>query len=118
MHRNNEANRGQPNTPHEFLEEVYQALHYDEGALFDATSLPNETSESEWVEKGDWLSLGSEIGAEKIFFVRNDPVIVFCTRENASDQDLLDLYRRCWCMARPQCLFLALPGELRVYSLN
>lgn len=118
MYSNNEANHKQANTPRQLLDEVYTTLQYDEGALFDATHLPNEHSKEEWINKGDWLSLAHEIGAEKIFFVNNDPVIVFCAQETTDDQKLLDLFRRHWCMSRPQCLFLALPGELRVYSLN
>jgi hypothetical protein len=105
-------------TPHQLLDGVYETLRYNEGALFDAVNLPDMHSKNEWIDKGDWLRLASEIGAEKVFFVNNDPVIVFCTQESTDDQKLLDLFRRCWCMARPQCLFLALPGELRIYSLN
>lgn len=112
------TNLEQIDTPRAFLDEVYQSLHYEDGALFDAVQLPDEYSRNEWVDKGDWLSLASDVGAEKVFFVNNDPVLVFCTQENTDDHHLLNLFRRYWCMARPQCLFLALPGELRVYSLN
>ena len=28
--------------------------------------------------RGDWLALAKQVGAEKVFFVNNDPVIVFC----------------------------------------
>lgn len=118
MHRSDGTNLEQLDTPRAFLDEVYRTLHYEEGALLDATHLPDENSRNEWVDKGDWLSLAAEIGAEKVFFVNNDPVLVFCTQEDKDDHQLLNVFRRYWCMARPQCLFLALPGELRVYSLN
>src|SRR2546430_13819821 len=104
-----------------FLDEAYQTLEYNKGALFNARSFPDfSTDESEeWLEKGDWLALAKNVGAEKIFFVNNDPVVVFCEFQSIpSDKEQLDSFRRIWCMARPQCLFMALSGELRVYSLN
>ena len=62
----------QSNTPRQFLDTVYNELQYREGALFDAVSLPSEKEKSEWIDKGDWLSLAAEIGAEKVFFVNNE----------------------------------------------
>ncbi len=60
------------------------------------------------------------MGAEKVFFVKNDPVIIFCTLQNnpQDEQSLLETFRRVWCMSRPQILFIALPGELRLYRLD
>ncbi|HYT44327.1 MAG TPA: N-6 DNA methylase, partial [Methylomirabilota bacterium] len=104
-----------------FLDEAYQVLDYEKGALFNALSFPNSaTDESEeWLEKGDWLALAQEVGAKKLFFVNDDPVIVFCELPNSRDVEAqIDMFRRVWCMARPQCLFMAFPDELRVYSLN
>jgi hypothetical protein len=103
-----------------FLNEAYESLGYQEGALLNAAVSPTSTSEAEeWLEKGDWLALADNVGADKIFFVNNDPVVVFYEFQSIpSQQDQLDAFRRVWCMARPQCLFMALPGELRVYSLN
>lgn len=118
MHHNEKANPEQLNLSRLLLDEAYKVLEYDEGALYDAASLPDKHSMGEWVNKGDWLSLAAELGAEKVFFVNNDPVIIFCTQETSDAKQLSDLFRRYWCMARPQCLFLAVPGELRVYSLN
>ena len=103
-----------------FLNEAYESLGYQEGVLLNAAVSPTSTSETEeWLEKGDWLALANNVGADKIFFVNNDPVVVFYEFQSIpSQQDQLDAFRRVWCMARPQCLFMALPGELRVYSLN
>lgn len=36
----------------------------------------------------------------------------------ATEIQVLEAYRRAWCLARPQCLFLAVGEELRVYSLS
>src|SRR5260370_9761379 len=100
-------------SPRAFLDEAYQSLGYEEGALLNAVDRPEPGTpeEEEWVEKGDWLALAHKVGADKVFFVRNDPVIVFFTMQIASNnaQALVDKFRRIWCMARPQCLFVALP---------
>lgn len=112
---------GQHEPSRSFLDEAYQALGYKKGALFNALRLPiSGASESEeWLEKGDWLALAQEVGAQKVFFVNNDPVIVFCELPSRHDiRAQIDMFRRAWCMARPQCLFMAFPDELRVYSLN
>jgi N-6 DNA Methylase/Eco57I restriction-modification methylase len=108
-------------SPRALLDEAYSSLGYSEGVLLDAVSVPSATSNeiNEWLEKGDWLSLANKIGAEKVFFVNNDPVIVFCAFQDSHDiKGLINTFRQAWCMARPSCLFLALPGELRVYTLN
>ena len=103
------------------LDEAYQALGYNDGRLLNAVSKPAQSSieNDEWLEKGDWLALANKVGAEKIFFVKNDPVFVF--RDFAyepDDNELLNTFRRAWCMARPQHLFISRPGMLEVYSLN
>ncbi|HKQ06807.1 MAG TPA: N-6 DNA methylase [Blastocatellia bacterium] len=107
--------------PGSFLKEAYRSLGYEKGALLEAVSFPSPGSREmeEWLQKGDWLSLAKKVGAEKVFFVNDDPVIVFCeVRDSQDATGLIKAFRQAWCMARPQCLFLALPGELRVYSLN
>jgi hypothetical protein len=110
-----------PDSPRTLLEEAYRSLGYDQGSLLEAVSapLPNTPEFEQWLEKGDWLALATKIGAQKVFFVNNDPVIVFCELNYDDNRTrLLDTFRQAWCMARPTCLFVALPGELRVYSLN
>jgi len=112
----------QPETPHAFLNAVYKSLGYEEGALRNAVERPEPGTdeEEEWIEKGDWLVLAHKVGAEKLFFVKNDPILVFCTlqHEPHEDQALLEKFRRVWCMARPLYLFIAMVGELRVYRLD
>src|SRR5579872_4207753 len=108
-------------SPRAFLNEVYQRLDYKEGALLDAIErpVPGTPEEQDWLEKGDWLALAYKVGAEKLFFVKNDPVLVFCTlhHEPFNEQAILECFRRVWCMSRPLYLFIALLGELRVYRL-
>jgi type I restriction-modification system DNA methylase subunit len=110
-----------PQSPRSFLDEAYRSLGYSNGSLLNATSLPvpDSLESREWLEKGDWLALAKKAGAEKVFFLNNEPVIVFCEFHNSDDSEgLINVFRQAWCLSRPTCLFLALPGELRVYSLN
>ena len=102
------------------LDAVYEELGYQDGELLHTSySPPLEPKETDaWLEKGDWLTIAATVGAEKIFFVNNDPVIVFCEAPDNNQQTVLNIFRQVWCMGRPQCLFIAAPGELKVYSLN
>lgn len=105
----------------EFLEAAYTQLDYQRGALLDSvdTSQVSTVDADEWLEKGNWLELGKKINAEKIFFVNNDPVIVFrAFTSPPSVSEISTAFRQTWCMTRSQYLFLALPGELRVYGLR
>lgn len=103
------------------LNEAYTRLEYEQGSLLDTMPTPvgGGLLPQEWLEKGDWLALAYRIGVDKIFFVNNDPVIVFHKFvEPPGVDDILAAFRRAWCMARPPCLFVARPGELSAYSLN
>lgn len=102
------------------LDIAYDCLDYaaGEGECFLAASQKaGDFPEWTWLEKGDWLSLAKQVGIERVFFVRNNPVIVFA-RSHTDDQHVLrELYHRAWSMAQPRLLFLAKPGELTVYDL-
>lgn len=104
-----------------FLTSVYELLDLQSGSLLSALSLPNDEKTKEaWLNKGDWLELAAKIGAEKVFFVKDEPVIVFYQLNNStpSDDELKNIILKAWCMSRPQRLFIALPTELRVYDLT
>src|SRR2546430_2371208 len=102
----------QPASPRAFLDEVYQSLGYEEGALLNAVAcpVPGTPEEQEWLEKGDWIALAHKVGAEKLFFVKNDPILIFFTlwHDPHDEQALVETFRRVWCMARPLYLFIAL----------
>jgi len=105
----------------EFLDAAYTDLGYDNGALLPTigTSELDSVDADDWLEKGNWLELGKKINAEKIFFVRNDPVIVFHPFDTVpSESEILKVFRQTWCMTRSQYLYLAFPGELRAYGLR
>jgi len=100
------------------LNAVYKQLAFDQGSLLSAMHGPNSEALEDWVDRGDWQSLAAQVGAERLFFVDRDPVIVFAKTEDASPDVLRTLYGRIWCMSRPQLLFLASPGQLSVFDLT
>ncbi len=104
-------------TPQELLKGAYDQLGYAEGPLFEGASDPNNLSKKDWIEKGEWLTLTKEVEAEKIFFVENNPVVVFAQSEVNEPEALRKLFNKIWCMSRPRLLFLAIPGQLAVYDL-
>lgn len=101
----------------ELLESVYTCLGFSEGVLLRASSTPRPDEPSNWIEVGQWLRLAVEVGAERVFFVDNNPVAVFAQSAEQDPNQLRKIVNRIWCMARPQLLFLARPGELLVYDL-
>ncbi|QOV23641.1 HsdM family class I SAM-dependent methyltransferase [Anabaenopsis elenkinii] len=107
------------NSVRELLEAAYSSLNFQEGELLATDTSPTNLTLEQWIEKGDWLSLGKQVGAEKIFFVNSNPVIVFAGVEETEDDEVLRrVFNKIWCMARPQYLFLAKQGELAVYDLT
>lgn len=105
-------------TPAELLGAAYKHLEFDQGALLAATHEPQSAALENWLDAGDWQSLAAQVGAEKIFFVGRDPVVVFAKSDDGSPDLLRKLYEQVWCMSRPQLLFLASPGQLVVYDLT
>lgn len=100
-----------------FLTAVYEKLDLKSGSLLSALHLfDDDEAKKAWLDKGDWIELAHKIGAEKVFFVKDEPVIIF--RQCTENEDLKNIVLKAWCMSRPQRLFLALPTELRVYDLT
>lgn len=96
---------------------LYDQLDFKSGSLCTATDKPLSVQNSiDWLEKGEWLSAAKRIGAEKIFFVENNPVAVFIECETALEKKV-KAFNKAWCLARPRLLFLAAPGEITVYDL-
>ncbi len=102
----------------ELLEAAYKELAYAGSEEFhDSTADVDVLSESDCIEKWDWLKLAKEVKADKVFFLNNHPVAVFAHHDSDDITALRKLYNNIWCMARPRLLFLAKPGELAVYDL-
>jgi len=106
-------------SPQQLLNAAYERLGYAEGDLLNAADSPSDFTShraaENWINKGEWLALAKNVEAEKVFFVDNNPVIVFATADSNKQQER---FRKIWNMARPPLLFLASPGELAVYNLN
>ncbi|MCP4691953.1 MAG: N-6 DNA methylase [Desulfobacterales bacterium] len=102
------------------LKAAFEDLGYSKSegvGFFNAMDKPGDLAEEIWVEKGEWLALAHEVGACNLFFLDNNPVVVFAKVDGGDAEALRELYNRVWCMARPRLLFLAKPGELAVYDL-
>jgi hypothetical protein len=107
-----------PNSSRNLLDAAYTRLGFAEGDLFSATEQPNDNPSQDWVNKGDWLALAKKVGAEKVFFVDNYPVIIFAEQTSDDPADWFRWFNAVWCMAGPQMLFLARDGELLVFNLT
>jgi len=95
-----------------FLEAAYQDLDLANGVLLDAVDRPLGRMLREWLDKGEWLLLAKKVGAEKVFFVDNNPVVVFAKHDTDDAEVLRQTFNNTWCMARPPLLFLAKPARL------
>ena len=104
--------------PGALLRAAYKDLGLADGKLLPATDSPRGRSSQDWVDKGEWLTLAGEVGADRVFFVENNPVIVFAQQVTSDRDAQRELFQRIWNMARPPLLFLAVPGELAVYDLS
>ena len=107
-----------PASADDLLDAAYQQLEFNQGSLLSAANVPQIDTIEEWIDRGDWQQLTAQVGAESIFFVDRDPVIVFAKSIDTAPDALRRLYERIWCMARPQLLFLATPGELSAFDLT
>jgi len=99
------------------LNVLYEELDFKNGGLYPVMDNPTACPKSiDWLEKGEWLAAAKRAGADKIFFVENNPVAVF-TDCGAGLKEKVKAFNRAWCLARPRLLFLASPGEITVYDL-
>jgi hypothetical protein len=107
-----------PESAADLLNAAYRKLEFDQGALLPAGRTPQPSELADWVDRGDWQQLAAQVGADSIFFVDRDPVVVFAKTEDSGADALRALYERIWCMSRPQLLFLATPGQLSAFDLT
>jgi hypothetical protein len=102
------------------LHQAYADLGLEDGRLLGSATSPARVDDpAVWRDVGEWLMLADRLGADRVFFVGDDPVLIFAhLGARADEADITALYRRAWSMARPRCLFVDLGDELRVYRLD
>lgn len=101
------------------LDRVYDALGLRAGSLLRPSVSPTDDNRDAWASAGDWLTAASRMGADRVFFVDDDPVVVFSALpSDSTEADLVSVYRKAWSLARPLRLFLAVGEELQVYALS
>lgn len=112
---------GLPGT-HGFLPGVYKELDFENGDLVEVKDTA-KLDEEAYINKSQWLELCRYIGKNKtfkpqaIFFVENNPIIIFVEGTEEDQNILHEIYNRLWCMASPRLLFISTPLELNVYDL-
>lgn len=101
------------------LDRAYEDLGYADRAIAPRRAPSDGEDPSEWLAVGDWLMLAERMGAERVFFVEDQPIVLFRQLPpGAGEAEIVRAYRSAWSLARAHCLFLATEDELRVYSLN
>ena len=96
---------------------VYNQLDYNSGQLFDLSNQPSaKIGQDDWLNKGEWLIAAKKAGAEKIFFIENNPVVIFAKCNNTKKEQI-NCFNRLWSLARPRILFLECEGDLSVIDL-
>ncbi len=100
------------------LDTLYEALDFQSGSLLPTVDQPTHgIREQDWLEKGEWLAAGKRAGADKVFFVENNPMVVFANCDSDLLEEKAKAFNRIWSLARPRLLFLASPGEITVLDL-
>ena len=78
------------------LSAAYEELGFAQGSLLKATGVARQASAADWTSKGDWLALADSIGVERVFFVEENPVVVFAELKDQDghpgDVDLIDYH--------------------------
>ena len=99
------------------LDTLCKVLDFQSGSLLSTADEPTSTlKRDDWLEKGEWLAAAKRAGADKVFFVENNPVAVFA--ECGSDHlEKARAFNSIWSLARPRILFLVSPDEISILDL-
>ena len=98
------------------LESSIDQLDFRQGQLHEVSKTSKPHDNEDWLNLGDWFTAAEKAGAEKLFFVDNNPVVVFA-RCGQADLSKIEAFNRLWCLSRPRILFLETEGELSVIDL-
>lgn len=105
-------------TATDFLKTVYDQLEYDSGTgYYQVVDSLNAST----LSQVEWLDQARQLGAETIFFVDDFPTVLFFKHDTELDTEeteekIRQLFLQVWNTSRVPLFFVALPGELRVYS--
>lgn len=105
------------------LDEVYETLDYQAGDLLDVTSFPDSINVDEYVAKGQWLDTcrsinqREEFQVDKVFFVQNNPVVVFVDATAVAKERIFSVYNEIWSLARPRLVFIENNTSITIYDL-
>lgn len=100
----------------DLMELAIEQLDFRRGQLLECREDQWPPDQACLIDKGDWLIAARKAGAEKIFFVDNNPVVVFA-RSSGSQKENIAVFNKIWCLSRPRFLFLEMDGELSVLDL-
>lgn len=98
------------------LRQLYERLDLKQGFGLYEVSKQADVSETDCLDKGEWLELAAKSGVEALYFLDNNPVAVF-VQSDVTHESQAKAFNQAWCMARPRLLFLAVQGEITVYDL-
>ncbi len=100
----------------DLLKSIIDTLDFNQGQLYDVSTNIRVLGGTNLLNLGDWLTTARKAGAEKIFFVDNNPVVVFARCEPGHLAKNI-AFNKLWCLSRPRILFLECDGELSVIDL-
>ena len=103
------------------LQQLYTQLDFETGiGFYRLSELPPQLE----LSQRSWFEQAGRLGADAIFFVGDFPTAIFFKfdADLAADTESIeakihDLYIKVWNTGRIAVIFVALPGELRVYSV-
>lgn len=99
-----------------FLNKACTELGFYQGAGFYDLSIEMYAQKDDSLNKSQWLILAKQLDAEKVFFIDDFPVVLFFKFNTNVEEQVFHLHKKMWNMSRAPLFFVALPGELRLYS--
>ncbi len=105
------------------LDEVYEKLDYQSGDLFDVGINRSSVGIENYISKGQWLDTCFSINSrnqfhiDKIFFVQDNPIIVFVDANTIEQEKIFNVYNEVWSLARPRLVFVQNDSAITVYDL-
>jgi type I restriction-modification system DNA methylase subunit len=107
----------------DLLSSIYNQLDYESGELVSVTDGKSEFDEEEYLSKGQWidtcLSINekSSFKIDKVFFVQNNPVIVFVNAAQHEKHEIFKVYNSIWSLARPRIVFIENDYSVSIFDL-